>query len=138
MHWIVIGVVALLTVTFWQQIVSWANQTLAGWLAGIFGSELKDAFLLVLAGVDRGVVLVSRAGTLIWENLVAARVFFRRVVGGQAHEKVVEAEITLPTGETVTKQAAESVEWHELPDDVREKFIRRQTAEVKMELKVKE
>ncbi len=141
MSWIVVaavGVVAVLTIAFWQQIVTWANQKLAGWLADLFGNELRDAFLLILAGADRSVVLAQRAVTLLQERLITARIFFRQLQGGQSHEKVIEAQIRTDTDEIVTLQAAEVVPWHELPDEVREKFIRRQAASVEMELKLKE
>lgn len=141
MGWVVVaavGVVVALTVAFWQQIVTWANQTLAGWLAEKFGAELRDAFLLILAGADRGVVISQRARALIQERLISARVLFRQLQGGQAQEKIVEAEIKQDNGEIATLQAAELVPWHELPDDVREKFIRRQSPSVEMTLKIKE
>ena len=141
MGWVVVaavGVVVALTVAFWQQIVSWANQTLAVWLAEKFGAELRDAFLLILAGADRGVVISQRALALIQERLVSARVLFRQLQGGQVQEKIVEAEIKQDNGEIATLQAAELVPWHELPDDVREKFIRRQSPSVEMTLKIKE
>ena len=141
MGWVVVaavGVVVALTVAFWQQIVTWANQTLAGWLAEKFGAELRDAFLLILAGADRGVVISQRALALIQERLISARVLFRQLQGGQAQEKIVEAEIKQDNGEIAILQAAELVPWHELPDDVREKFIRRQSPSVEMTLKIKE
>ena len=138
MTWVVVtavGVVVALTVAFWQQIVTWANQTLAGWLAERFGAELRDAFLLILAGADRGVVISQRAVSVLQERLISARVLFRQLQGGQAQEKIVEAEIRQDNGEVITLQAAELVLWHELPDDVREKFIRRQSPAVEMTLK---
>ncbi len=138
MQWIVVGVAVILAVAFWQQIVTWANHTLAGWLNNLFGPELRDAFLLLLASADRSVVLVQRALHLVQERLISARLFFRRLQGGQLHEKVIQAEIRKPDGEIVKMEAAEVVQWHELPDEVREKFIRRQSAEVQLELKMKE
>ena|ERR1700694_5040173 len=141
MSWIVVaaaGVVVALTVAFWQQIVTWANQRLAGWLADTFGNDLRDAFLLILAGADRSMVLAQRAVTLIQERLISARILFRQLRGGQAHEKVVIAQIKRDDGQVVQMEAAEVVPWHELPDDVREKFIRRQAASVEMELKIKQ
>jgi hypothetical protein len=138
MQWIIAGVVVILAVAFWQQIVTWANQKLAGWLNDLFGPELRDAFLMVLASADRSVVLVQRALHLVQERLVSARLFFRRLQGGQVHEKVIQAEIKTPSGEIVKMEAAAVVDWHELPDEVREKFIRRQSSEVQLELKMKE
>lgn len=141
MSWIVVaaaGVVVALTVVFWQQIVTWANQTLATWLADAFGKELRDAFLLILAGADRSMVLAQRAVTVIQERLLSARILFRQLRGGTAHEKVIEAQIKQDDGQVITMQAAELVAWHELPNEVREKFIRRQAASVEMELKIKQ
>jgi hypothetical protein len=132
------GVAVMLAVAFWQNIVTWANQKLASWLNDIFGAELRDAFLMLLASADRSVVMVQRALQLVQERLISARLFFRRLQGGQVHEKVIQAEIRKPDGEIVRMEAAEVVQWHELPDEVREKFIRRQSAEVQLELKVKE
>jgi len=141
MQWIVVvaaGAVALLTFTFWQQIVTWANQRLATWLAAIFGKDLLEAFLLVLAGLDKAVVSAKRAAELLRTRLVSARLIFRRATNGQAHEKILEAEVQKEDGEIVKLEAAELVAWHELPDEVREKFIRRQMENVTMELKIKE
>jgi len=138
MGWVVVtavGVVVAFTVAFWQQIVTWANQTLAGWLAEQFGPELRDAFLLILAGADRSVVISQRAVSLIQDRLVSARVMFQQLQGGQTTQKIVVAEIKQDDGEVVTLQAAELVPWHELPDDVREKFIRRQSPSVELTLK---
>lgn len=141
MTWIVIAAAGLaigLTVVFWKQIVNWANQRIAGWLGDVFGDEAREAFLLLLAGVDRSVILVQRALVETQARLLKATLIFRQVREGRAHEKVVKAELRQDDGNIIELEAAEVVPWHELPDDVREKFIRRQTASVEMELKVKE
>jgi hypothetical protein len=141
MTWIVIAAAGLavgLTVVFWKQIVAWANQRIAGWLSDLFGEETREAFLLLLAGVDRSVILVQRALTEVQARLVKATLIFRQVREGREHQKVVKAEMRQEDGNIIELEAAEVVPWHELPDDVREKFIRRQTASVEMELKLKE
>ncbi len=141
MTWIVVAAAGLaigLTVVFWKQIVSWANQHIAGWLGNVFGEEAREAFLLLLAGMDRSVILVQRALAETQARLVKATLIFRQVREGRAHEKVVKAELRQDDGNIIELEAAEVVPWHELPDDVREKFIRRQTASVEMELKLKE
>jgi hypothetical protein len=141
MTWVVIAAAGLtvgLAIAFWQQIVTWANQQLAAWLAELFGSELRDAFLLILAAADRSVVIVQRAITDVQARLIRARILFRQLRGGREHQKVVQAEMRRDDGQIVKLEAAEFVAWHELPDDVREKFIRRQTASVEMELSLKE
>jgi hypothetical protein len=139
MTWVIIaaGVAAGLTIVFWQKMVAWANQHLAAWLGKLFGNEVRDAFLMILAAVDRSVVLVQRAAALVEAHLVRARVFFRSLSGGREHEQIVRAEFKQEDGNIIELEAAEVVPWHELPDDVREKFIRRQTTTVEMELKLK-
>ncbi|MEP7285854.1 MAG: hypothetical protein ABI947_08810 [Chloroflexota bacterium] len=140
MGWIVIaaaGIAVTLAVAFWKQIVNWANQRIAGWLGELFGDDVKEAFLLILAGVDRSVILVQRAATEVQARLIRARVLFRQVNGGREQEKVVKAEMLKEDGDIIELEAADIVPWHELPDDVREKFIRRQAASVEMELKLK-
>jgi hypothetical protein len=123
---------------FWQQIVTWANQKLAGWLGTLFGDDVREAFLLMLAGSDRLMIAAKRTIALIEARLVSARILFRQLLGGREHEKVIVAEIRTDSGEVVKMEAAEVVPWHELPDEVREKFIRRQTAKVELELKLSE
>jgi hypothetical protein len=139
MAWVVVaaaGLLVALSVTFWQKIITWANQNIAEWLGKYFGEDVREAFLLILAGGDRLVIAFQRALVEVQTRLVRARVFFRQLAGGRQHEKVVQAEFRQPTGEIVKVEAAESVAWHDLPDDVREKFIRRQTASVELELKL--
>ncbi len=137
--WVIMaGLAAGLTVAFWQQIVSWANQKLAGWLSELFGEELRDAFLLVLAAADRSMVIVQRAMTLVQARLVKARILFRQLQGGREHQKVVKAEMRRDDGQIIEMEAAEVVAWHELPDEVREKFIRRHATMVEMELRLRE
>jgi hypothetical protein len=141
MGWIVIAAAGLavgLTVAFWKEIVTWANQRLAAWLGQMFGEEVKEAFLLLLAGVDRTVIIARRALEEVEARLVKAQVLFRQVRGGRQHEKVVKAQMQTEDGRIIDLEAAEVVPWHDLPDDVREKFIRRQSASVEMELKLKE
>jgi hypothetical protein len=141
MTWIVVAAVGLavgLTIYFWQQIVTWANQKLAGWLESLFGSEVKEVFLMLLAAADRTVVTAQRGAEMLRSQLISARILFRQLQGGREHEKVVKAEFQKADGQVVQMHAAEIVPWHELPDDVREKFIRRQTTSVEMELKLKE
>jgi hypothetical protein len=135
---LIAGVAAGLTVAFWQQIVTWANQTLAGWLSDLFGDELRDAFLLLLAAADRSMVLVQRALTRVQARLVRARILFRQLQQGREHQKVVRAEMRRDDGQIIEMEAAEIVPWHELPDEVREKFIRRHATTVEMELRLKE
>lgn len=138
--WVVaaaVGIAVTLTVTFWAQMVEWANKVLANWLADQFGADLRDAFLLALAGADRSVIMVQRAVKVIETRLLNARLLFRQLRGGHT-EKVLEAEVKQESGEVVTMRTAELVPWHELPDDVREKFIRRQSGSVEMELKIKD
>lgn len=141
MVWMVIAAAGLaigLTVAFWREIVTWANQRIAGWLGEMYGEEVKEAFLLLLAGVDRTVILAQRAVAQLQERIVKASILFRQLQGGQAHEKVVQAQLRTDDDEIIDLESAEIVPWHELPDDVREKFIRRQSATVEMELKLKE
>lgn len=138
--WVVIaaGVAVALSVAFWQQIVNWANRTLADWLGQLFGEDVREAFVLLLAAADRLNVAAQRALTLLQQRLVRARIIFRQVNEGRLHEKVVKAEFQQADGQFIQMEAAEVVPWHELPDDVREKFIRRQSAEVEIELKLKD
>jgi hypothetical protein len=141
MGWIVIGAAGLVvavTVAFWKQIVNWANERIANWLGQLFGDDLKEAFLLLLAGLDRSMVLLQRTVADIQARLVRARLLFRQIAGGHQTEKVVRAELRKADGNIIDLEAAEVVPWHELPDEVREKFIRRQTGTVEMELKLKE
>jgi hypothetical protein len=141
MAWVVVaaaGAVVALTVTFWQRIVSWANDILAGWLGDLFGNDLREAFLALLAAGDRFVVIAARALNLLQARIVRARILFRRLAGGREHQKVIEADLRREDGTVVHMEAAEVVPWHELPDEVRERFIRRQAAAVELELKLKQ
>lgn len=140
MEWVVIaaaGLAIALTVAFWQKIVAWANSVLAGWLGDLFGNELREAFLMLLAAGDRFIVIATRTAQGLQERIVRARLILRRLEGGQQHERVLEADLRQDDGTLVHMQAAEVVPWHELPDEVREKFIRRQADAVELELKVK-
>ncbi|GAB4548659.1 MAG: hypothetical protein OHK0023_12100 [Anaerolineae bacterium] len=138
--WVVMaaGVAITLTIAFWQQIITWANQRLATWLEAIFGEELREAFQLFIAAADRVAVLAQRSVKRLQERLIRARIIFRQITGGTQHEKIVQAEIKREDGKIAQYEAAELVPWHELPDEVREKFIRRQNAAVEIELKLKE
>lgn len=138
--WVVIAasVAVALSVAFWQRIVNWANRTLADWLGQLFGEDVREAFVLLLAAADRLNVAAQRALTVLQQRLVRARIIFRRVNEGRLHEKVVQADFQQADGQLIQMEAAEVVPWHELPDEVREKFIRRQSAEVEIELKLKD
>ncbi|MCS6871885.1 MAG: hypothetical protein RML95_12895 [Anaerolineae bacterium] len=138
--WVVVAaaVAVTLSVAFWQQIVNWANRTLAEWLGKLFGDDVREAFVLLLAAADRLSVAVRRALNAVQERLLHAQIIFRRLNEGRLHEKVLRAEFQREDGQVVQMEAAEVVPWHELPDEVREKFIRRQSAEVQIELRLKE
>lgn len=139
--WVVVaaaGLVIALSVAFWQRIVTWANLTVAAWVGDLLGQDLKEAFLLLVAATDRVAVLAQRTVKELGERLLSVRLLFRQIQGGTAHEKVVQAEIQKADGQIEKREIAEIVPWHELPDDVREKFIRRQAAQVEMELKIRE
>mgnify|MGYP005839864809 CR=1 FL=1 len=141
MAWVVVaaaGAVVALTVTFWQRILSWANDILASWLGDLFGNDLREAFLALLAAGDRFVVIAARALNLLQARIVRARILFRRLAGGREHQKAIEADLRREDGTVVHMEAAEVVPWHELPDEVRERFIRRQAAAVELELKLKQ
>jgi hypothetical protein len=141
MVWVVVaaaGLAVVLTVAVWQKIVNWANGLLAGWLGDLFGDELREAFLMLLAAGDRFAVIAQRTFNLMQQRIVRARIIFRQLQGGREHEKVIQADLRKENGEIVQMEAAEVVPWHELPDEVREKFIRRQTASVELELKLKQ
>ncbi|MCC7209758.1 MAG: hypothetical protein IT323_20790 [Anaerolineae bacterium] len=140
MEWVVIaaaGLVIGLTIAFWQKIVAWANNVLAGWLGDLFGNELREAFLMLLAAGDRFIVIATRTAQRLQERIVHARLILRRLEGGQQHERVLQADLRKDDGALVHLEAAEVVPWHDLPDEVREKFIRRQADAVELELKVK-
>jgi hypothetical protein len=140
MEWVVIAAAGLalgLTVAYWQTIVAWANNVLAGWLGDLFGNELREAFLMLLAAGDRFIVIATRSAQRLQERIVRARLILRRLEGGQQHERVLEADLRKEDGTLIHMQAAEMVPWHELPEEVREKFIRRQADAVELELKVK-
>lgn len=136
---VVVAAVALsLSLAFWKQIVNWANHTLADWLGKLFGNDVREAFVLLLAAADRLSVAVQRALNAVRERLIRARIIFRRINDGRVHEKVLQADFQREDGQIVQLERAEVVPWHELPDEVREKFIRRQSAEVQIELQLKE
>ncbi len=138
--WVVVvaAVAVSLSLTFWQQIVAWANRTLADWLGRLFGEDVREAFVLLLAAADRLSVAAQRALNAVRERLVRARILFRRAREGRLHEKVLQADFQREDGQIVRLEQAEVVPWHELPDEVREKFIRRQSAQVEIELRLKE
>lgn len=138
--WVVVVAAVAVTVSlaFWQQIVAWANRTLADWLGRLFGEDVREAFVLLLAAADRLSVAAQRALNAVRERLVRARILFRRAREGRLHEKVLQADFQREDGQIVRLEQAEVVPWHELPDEVREKFIRRQSAQVEIELRLKE
>jgi len=141
MSWIIVAAAGLavgLAVAFWKDIVTWANQKVAGWLGEYAGEDVKEAFLLLLAGLDRSVILLQRTVAEVQARLLRARILFRRILGTQDHQKVVKATIQRENGDIIELEAAEVIPWHQLPDDVREKFIRRQASTVEMELKLEE
>src|SRR5579859_3795805 len=141
MSWIIVAAAGLavgLAVAFWKDIVTWANQKVAGWLGDYAGEDVKEAFLLLLAGLDRSVIMLQRTAAEVQARLLSARILFRRILGTQDHQKVVKATIQRDNGDIIELEAAEVIPWHELPDDVREKFIRRQASTVEMELKLEE
>lgn len=140
MEWVFIaaGLAAGLAIGFWQQILNWANDQIAVWLGRMFGEEVRDAFRLLLAATDRSVVLIKRSLDVVRSRLISARILFRQIAGGRETEKVVEADLRQDDGQVVRMSSAEVVPWHELPDEVREKFIRRQTSSVELELKLSE
>src|SRR5690242_10757966 len=110
MVWIVIAAAGLaigLTVAFWKDIVTWANQRIAGWLGEVFGEDVREAFLLLLAGVDRTVILTQRAVAQLETRLVKARLLFRQMQGGRAHEKVVQAQMRTDDDEIIDLESAE-------------------------------
>src|SRR5258707_1099579 len=129
MTWIIVAAAGLaigLAVAFWKDIVTWANQRLATWLGEYVGEDVKETFLLLLAGLDRSVILTQRMVADIQARLLKAQILFRRILGTQDHQKVVKATIQRENGDIIELEAAEVIPWHELPDEVREKFIRRQ------------
>ncbi|CAG1014409.1 MAG: hypothetical protein IT322_19945 [Anaerolineae bacterium] len=137
MIWVVVGAAAALTVLFWQKLVNWANAILSGWLGDLFGKEIREAFQMLLAAGDRFMVIAQRAVGLLQERIKRARILFRHDQQTRKVEKVLIAELQKENGEVVKLEAAEVIAWHELPDEVREKFIRRQSADVEIELKLK-
>ena len=141
MTWIIVAAAGLaigLAVAFWKDIVTWANQRLATWLGEYVGEDVKETFLLLLAGLDRSVILTQRMVADIQARLLKAQILFRRILGTQDHQKVVKATIQRENGDIIELEAAEVIPWHELPDEVREKFIRRQASTVELELKLEE
>ncbi|MBE2195065.1 MAG: hypothetical protein IAE83_12905 [Anaerolinea sp.] len=137
MIWVVVGAAAALTVLFWQKLVNWANAILSGWLGDLFGKEIRESFQMLLAAGDRFMVIAQRAVGLLQERIKRARILFRHDQQTRKVEKVLIAELQKENGEVVKLEAAEVIAWHELPDEVREKFIRRQSADVEIELKLK-
>src|SRR5258708_14630358 len=141
MSWIVIAAIGLavsITLAFWKAIVTWANEHIAGWLAKAFGEDVKEAFLLLLAGVDRSVVILRRALDAVQARLIRARILFIQLRGGREHRKVVKAEMRREDGSIVELKAAEVVPRPELRDKVRENLIRRQTPSGALELQLHE
>src|SRR5260221_12569657 len=93
MSWIVIaavGLVVSITLAFWKNIVTWANEQIAGWLAKLFGEDVKEAFLLLLAGEDRSVVILRRALDAVQARLIKARILFIQLRGGRENRNRVK------------------------------------------------
>lgn len=133
---ITLGITISLMIAFWQRVVIWANYTLARWLGQIFGKELETVFLAVLSASDQSMVRIQRAAALIRDRLRSAKLTFQRKPGTREYTQRLQASIEAPAEEIVHVEESVSVAWYDLPDDVREKFIRRQSDEVAMQLEM--
>jgi len=140
--WVLIGVLGVAVVAFWDDLREWASTTLADAVGRLLGHEAREVLLDLLTAADRVIAGVRRVARAVIRELRQALLqaviaierktnnqyvrqltgFVRKVVEGQqkVYRVVVEEEIP----------------FDDLPDSVRAGFIRgqqRQVAELDLE-----
>ncbi len=131
----ILGIGLAAAIIFWPQIIDWARESLLPWL------ENSMPFLSGLASIaftiiDNVAVAIRKKVKDAWNklrNYLLKQTIEIHKKSGSKFVRIVTSWVikVLDSGKAVPTKvtAEEDLEWDELPDDVREAFIRRNTAE---------
>lgn len=130
-----IGIAAALALKFWNQILRWASDIVFPWMEKYIPWALKDV-RRAFDAVDKVVTPLRRAVKQAWQGLrkylLKQVVDFSRKTSALNSYAWVKKTTTwlikvLDSGEQVPVkvETTSTVEWEEVPDDVREEFLRR-------------
>ncbi len=123
--------IAAVALVFWHKILEWAQESLLPWLEEHL-PFLAEGARTAFVQLDRVAVAVRRAAKSAWLDLrgylLKQVVKVRKRTGVTALVIIEEWLRVEPESETVVHRTTErEVEWEELPDDVREQFLKQQT-----------
>ena len=133
---VILGItVAALAVGFWNQILRWANDIVFPWIEKNMPWAIEDV-RHALDAVDKIATPLRRAVKQAWQNmrnyLLKQVVTFSRKTSALNSYAWVKKTTTwlikvLESGEKVPVkvETTATVAWDEVPDDVREEFLRR-------------
>ena len=128
--WVGLGVLAATALAvLWQQVLGWAEASLLPWIdehLPLLSGPARSAFV----ALDRVAVAVRVAAKKAWQDLrgylLKQVVRIRKKTGIKALVLVEEWLRPRAESETVVHRISErEVEWEDLPEDVREAFLKR-------------
>jgi hypothetical protein len=130
-----IGVSAVIVLKFWNQILRWSSDILFPWVEKYMPGAIKDV-RLAFDAVDKVATPLRRAVKQAWQgvrNYLLKQVmdFSRKTSTLNSYAWIRKTTTwlirALESGERVPVkvETTSTVEWEEVPDDVREEFLRR-------------
>lgn len=131
---LLLGVTLAVAITFWEGIVTWADQVFFPWLdqyLPTLAPKVRSAF----AWFDKNVAVpirnaIKEAWKKLRQFLLKAVVKFERESSNRWVKRWTAYLIKkLETKEVVKQEVTEAVDWSTLPDDVRAEFLRRGISE---------
>ncbi len=123
-----IGVAA--AIAFWPQIVNWAQESLFPFIRKNF-PELSDLFTKAFTIIDKGFSAIRRKIKQAWQKfrawLLKQAITFSRQTNNIWVKTITSwliKTLDSPTPKVTKVETEEDVDWAELPDEIRESYLR--------------
>lgn len=122
-----VAIFAAALVATWTKVLDWVRKDVVPWLSRI-NPKLADLAKDALVLIDVGVTRVRRAWSVLREQIVKSVVEFAQKSN---NEWLIRTVTWLRVGpkEVQERVVERSVPFHELPDEVREEWVRRNQSE---------
>jgi hypothetical protein len=128
---LLLGVTAAVALTFWHKILGWAEESLFPWMERNLPT-VADAVRQAFIALDNVAVAVRTRVQKAWQRVRAVLLgqmaeFARRSRSEWVRRIVTWVAKVLPSGEMAPAKLVveQVVNWEDLPDGVREAFLRR-------------
>ena len=123
---------------FWNQIVDYLSKRIVPWVREKLGLRAAEIFTDLIVWLDKGACRSRQAVKAAWEffkeKVLSMKTTYRKVTADTV-QATTESVIMMPDGTCVRRREETTVEWSDLPEDVRREMMRQNAKQAEMDVR---